>query len=269
MCETFEKEGVVCPPKLLNNVFTTAAVDNIDHNPSSTTATDSFHGTGISIMQHPTDMQPGIPREVQLIDPANTARKSISKLPDSYTNVPPAVLNSKDVFVPPILGPVRPHGAPKRDSLSSEYEWLTHVRTLLDKADVEKYDFLSWAAFHASLKQPLIQHTTNIALMPLFLDNAHSAAMILHSMNMIEKVVHHLNPQQMPVIAMDQPLYALTKQIQWIQPEHNGEDNCIIMLGGLHIEMAAFNTLGDCTGDESWNSVLYVKATCRCNNIII
>ena len=60
VCETFEKEGVVCPPKLLNNVFTTAAVDNIDHNPSSTTATDSFHGTGISIMQYPADMQPGI-----------------------------------------------------------------------------------------------------------------------------------------------------------------------------------------------------------------
>ena len=62
---------------------------------------------------------------------------------------------------------------------------------------------------------------------------------------MIEKVVHHLNPQQMPVIVMDQPLYALAKQIQWSQPEHHGEDNCIIMLGGLHIEMAAFNTLGD------------------------
>ena len=46
----FEKEGVVCPAKLRKDVFTTAAIDNIDHNPSSTTASDSFHGTAISLV---------------------------------------------------------------------------------------------------------------------------------------------------------------------------------------------------------------------------
>ena len=35
------------------DIFTTATVDNIDHNPSSMTATGSFHGTGISLFQHP------------------------------------------------------------------------------------------------------------------------------------------------------------------------------------------------------------------------
>ena len=50
----FEQDGVVCPPKLRNDVFTTAGIDNIDHNPSSTTASDSFHGTAISLVQHPT-----------------------------------------------------------------------------------------------------------------------------------------------------------------------------------------------------------------------
>ena len=34
----FEEEGVVCPPKLRQGIFTTAGVDNIDHNPSATTA---------------------------------------------------------------------------------------------------------------------------------------------------------------------------------------------------------------------------------------
>ena len=43
-----------CPPGLFVGVFTTAAVDNIDHNPSSTTASDSFHGTAISLTQHRT-----------------------------------------------------------------------------------------------------------------------------------------------------------------------------------------------------------------------
>ena len=35
--------------------FTTAAVDNIDHNLSSTSTNDSFHGTGISLFQHSND----------------------------------------------------------------------------------------------------------------------------------------------------------------------------------------------------------------------
>ena len=54
VCEQFHMEQVVCPPKLRGSVFTSAAVDNIDHNPSSTTSRESCHGTGISLFQHPT-----------------------------------------------------------------------------------------------------------------------------------------------------------------------------------------------------------------------
>jgi len=53
LSEQFNNDGVVSPPKLRSSLFTTAAVDNIDCNPSSTTLKDSFHGTGISIIQHP------------------------------------------------------------------------------------------------------------------------------------------------------------------------------------------------------------------------
>ncbi|KAK3753825.1 hypothetical protein QZH41_005373 [Actinostola sp. cb2023] len=48
LCRRYEEDNVVCPPNLRLGVFTTSAVDNIDHNPTSTTARDSFHGTGIS-----------------------------------------------------------------------------------------------------------------------------------------------------------------------------------------------------------------------------
>ena len=47
-CQLFQAEQVVCLPTMHGSVFMTAAVDNINHNPSSTTAKDSFHGTGIS-----------------------------------------------------------------------------------------------------------------------------------------------------------------------------------------------------------------------------
>uniref|UniRef100_UPI00358FEB60 uncharacterized protein isoform X2 n=1 Tax=Myxine glutinosa TaxID=7769 RepID=UPI00358FEB60 len=43
--QQYHKDQVVCPPKMRGGVFTTAAVDNIDHNPSSTTSKESFHGT--------------------------------------------------------------------------------------------------------------------------------------------------------------------------------------------------------------------------------
>ncbi|KAK3887811.1 hypothetical protein Pcinc_008090 [Petrolisthes cinctipes] len=51
-CQMFQTEQVVCPPTLRGSVFTTAAVDNIDQNPSSTITKDSFHGIGISLLQH-------------------------------------------------------------------------------------------------------------------------------------------------------------------------------------------------------------------------
>ena len=53
VCQLCEQEVVVCPMKLRKYIFTTGNVDNIDHNPSSRTAKDSFHGTAISLTQHP------------------------------------------------------------------------------------------------------------------------------------------------------------------------------------------------------------------------
>ena len=53
MCKKYLQEGIVCPPKLVPGLFTTSDIDNIDHNPSSTTAGSSFHGTPITIFQHP------------------------------------------------------------------------------------------------------------------------------------------------------------------------------------------------------------------------
>lgn len=53
VCQQIEREHVVCPPKMSGEVLTTAAVDNIDHNPSPNTPKDSFDGTAIYLIQHP------------------------------------------------------------------------------------------------------------------------------------------------------------------------------------------------------------------------
>lgn len=54
VCEDSKDKGAVVPAQLQHGLFTVGALDNLDHNPSSTTAKGSFHGTGISLFQFPT-----------------------------------------------------------------------------------------------------------------------------------------------------------------------------------------------------------------------
>ena len=83
--QRYEREGVVCPSKLRGELFTTAAVDNIDHNPSSTSSQSSFHGTAISLVQHPCNGELGTPRDTDVFDPSKpSTSKTISHLPSSY-----------------------------------------------------------------------------------------------------------------------------------------------------------------------------------------
>ena len=69
--------------------------------------------------------------------------------------------------------------------------------------------------------------------------------MIRHSMDVVRRAVQHVNPGQIPVVAADQPLFALAKQVQWTWPGTYLEDNFVIMFGGLHIEMAILKLLRD------------------------
>ena len=76
------------------------------------------------------------------------------------------------------------------------------------------------------------------------------------SFNGRDPSVHELNQGEMPTITLDQPLYAITKRIQWTWPEQYGEDQFIVILGGLHIEMAAIKVLGDWLDDSGWVEAL-------------
>ena len=101
VCRRYTAEGAVCPFNLRSQLFTTAAVDNIDHNPSSTTARDSFHGTGISLFQHPSAESPGAARDnIDISNLPSAVSKSVNQLPATYTDVPPVLELPKDIKVP-------------------------------------------------------------------------------------------------------------------------------------------------------------------------
>ena len=78
ICAQYEKDDAVCPPNLRNGLFTTNAVDDIDHN---------VHGTGILIFQHPSVEEQGVDRNVlrENLD-YKTPKKCLS---ESYTKVLP------------------------------------------------------------------------------------------------------------------------------------------------------------------------------------
>lgn len=240
VCERFTVDGVVCPPKMRCGLFTTAAVDNIDYNPSSATAKCSFHGTGISLIQHPSHESEGYDRGVLVINQTtSSSARSVVPLPSKYTNVPPAALKSKEFTAPHVDGLVRPPTLQTvTEAKEGELEWLNRVMAALKKEQLDRMDWISWSAYHAAIQETVIPPAAINALLPLFEDSAHSVAMIKHSMTIVQAAVQHLNPGQVPVLAADQPLFALAKQIQWTWPNTFGEDHFVIMFGGLHIEMA-------------------------------
>ena len=45
ICMKYTREALVCPPQLKQGLFTITTIDNINHIPSSATASSLFHGT--------------------------------------------------------------------------------------------------------------------------------------------------------------------------------------------------------------------------------
>ena len=111
---------------------------------------------------------------------------------------------------------------------------------------------VSWGAYHAS--RIAEKHITPaiVSLLPLFPDDSKSPAMIKHGMTMVKMATQVVNPGQVPVIAADQPLYAIAKQVQWKFPESHGESLFVIMLGSLHVEMAFQKVLGQWLEGSGW-----------------
>ena len=110
VCHHYEAKGVVCPPELKCGLFTTAAIDNIDHDPSSTSSHDLFHGTGISLFQQPADTFAGLDQVLITNDADDIVKGKRKHLPESYTSVPPATLPRQDLQIPRQNGPNKADG---------------------------------------------------------------------------------------------------------------------------------------------------------------
>ena len=245
----YVEDGVICPPVLRKQLFTTAAVDNIDHNPTATTAQTSFRGTSVSIFQHPSTENAGDEREPFKLESEMKVKK-VPELPETYTNIRPAYI-TQNPNPPPVASPSLPAPESISSHLKEEYYWLEEV-FLTEVADAVN---ITWSAHHATQKRSHPFEVSISAMMPLWRDQAHSVATIKHAMAKIHDTAAFLNPGQTPVIVADHPLYALAKQIQWKWPEHR-EDKFVIMFSGLHIEMAAMRLIGTLLRGNGWTSAI-------------
>ena len=110
-----------------------------------------------------------------------------------------------------------------------------------------------WSAFHANRSEEVGTSNTCLeAILPLFHERAATPEMIRHGIELVKKLTLHLNPSQIPVMAVDQPLYDLAKKNKWTFPNSLGEDRFVVLLGGLHIEMALWSTIGDLLPESGW-----------------
>ena len=246
VCQLYRLEQVVCPPNLKLNLFTTSAVDNIDVNPGSTTAKDSFHGTGISLFQHPRQPDDGTDRGRIILGGA-AGTKKLGALPNYYTNVPPVQTSVKGSPVPDIG-----QESLAREKTSSDDRWLEHVREHIEnKTTASRAENISWAAYHAHNLSQSARPMSVTALLPLFHESAHTGHDKTLNGCHFECCAAHKSWAN-SCHRRYQPLFAIAKK--W--PEKYGEDKFVILFEGLHIELAALKTAGDWLEGSGWVEAL-------------
>ena len=122
-------------------------------------------------------------------------------------------------------------------------------------ASLGETDQISWAGYFSQNDSSTLVEPALMAMLPLFQEKAASIPMLKHGFKVIMAAVKKLNDDQIPVIACDQPIYALMKQIQW-QCDTYSEEKVVVMLGGLHTEMTGWSVLGKLLDRSGWVEIL-------------
>jgi hypothetical protein len=251
VCDFYDACGNVVPVGLSEGTFTTAAIDNIDHNPSSTTAADSFHGSSVTVIQHP-DCDIPVPY-LQMADACWTRTVS-GRLPASFTTVP---ATGNVLCERPIASIVTSGFETGLKPIEQLRPWLDNVESkVCDNTQSEEATF---SAYHAKANVKPVTGICNHVLLPLLPDHIQSPATVRHLMDVIMHITNTVNNGQPAVITADQPVYAVAKYIQWKYPNDYGEDKVVMMMGGLHVEMAVQNMLGKWLRGSGWSD-MFLKA---------
>ena len=186
LCQQYRLKETLCPDTLVGNLFTTAAIDNIDHNEKSSTSSSHFHGTSISVFQH---------YEKENItynfSKAEYEKEKKNEVPLYYNHIIP-VNGVKILFL--IL---TSNEYPKNITVNSVHdslEWLKLVDDTNSKNTKSSGKSCNWAAYYQQNIVKELQIPCSSVLLPLINESINSPAMVKDCMTFIQKLVHKVNP---------------------------------------------------------------------------
>ena len=136
--------GLVCPRNHEPNILTTAAIDNIDHNSTSSTAQNHFHGRSVSVFQHFTDkshsqIQNSLPME---LDDCSSVP---IELPHFYSDIKPMSKVKSDIPIQ-LTNTTKAYNNTFKNSFDENKHWLEAVRKSMKCNNDDRK--ISWSAFH-------------------------------------------------------------------------------------------------------------------------
>ena len=74
---------------------------------------------------------------------------------------------------------------------------------------------LNWSSFYAEQEVPNSLPRCETNRLSLFFESSSDSSLACHAIKLIKKSTEFLNPGQTAVMACDQPMYAVAKQLQW------------------------------------------------------
>ena len=120
-------------------------------------------------------------------------------------------------------------------------------------ADVD--NIISWSRYHLDKISNVSLKGIN-AVFPIIPKQFHTLSTQYHCMELIKRTIPYLNPGQTPVDAYDQPVFTLTKEIQWRYPEKFGSGSYFCLFGGLHFEQCMLIIHSDVNKGSSLENML-------------
>ena len=141
-------------------------------------------------------------------------------MPSEYTsvkNVYPAKFNT-ELWASASPDYVSPTEFPSYDiAVAEEVKWLSKCTDIL--FELNHIYPPGWASHHASQKRGILTPSGISTIIPLNREKVSTFSMQSHLMHLNIKWTETLNPGQTPFDVRDQPVYALTKELQLRFPE--------------------------------------------------
>ena len=169
-----------------------------------------FHGTSILFFQHL--HSPAANHQIVFdLSSKALARQRDFKLPSYYTEITPVGAVKSDSPIKTIHSGVTKLGAHPFQMCHKLLKFVDDANCGSHKETVTRES--NWAAYHQESSEQVPSVPTTSILLPLINESINSPVMVKHCMVVVHRTIQDINPSQVPVITVDQPVYALRKQI--------------------------------------------------------